>query len=116
MDGIVSQSYDGASIMSGEHNGLKKLISEECQRYVIYLHCFLHRISLVVIHAMENITEIKEYFDIISSLYKFFKKSAVLNMYEGTQLKRLIATRWSGHFDSTRHVNKNYGQIIKALH
>ena len=102
--------------MCGEHNGLKKLISEECQRYVLCLHCFLHRISLVVIHVMENITEIKEYFDIISSLYQFLKKSAVLNMYEGTQLKRLIATRWSGHFDSTSHVNKNYGQIIKALH
>ena len=26
MDDIVSQSYDGASVMSGEHNGLKKLI------------------------------------------------------------------------------------------
>ena len=47
--------------------------------------CFFHRISLVVIHARGNIEEIKEYFDIISSLYQFFKKSAVLNMYEGTQ-------------------------------
>ena len=116
MDGLVSQSYDGASVMSGDRNGLKILISEECQRYVLYIHCFLHRVSLVVVHAMENISDIKEYFDIISSLYQFFKKSAVLNMYEGTQLKRLIATRWSGHFDSTNHVNKNYGQILKALH
>ena len=116
MDGLVSHSYDGASVMSGDRNGLKILINEECQRYVLYIHCFLHRVSLVVVHAMENISDIKEYFDIISSLYQFFKKSAVLNMYEGTQLKRLIATRWSGHFDSTNHVNKNYGQILKALH
>ena len=64
---------------------------------------------------MENISEIKEYFEIVSSLYKFFKKSAVLEANDGTALKRLIATRWSGHHDSTHQVNNNYGDLINAL-
>ena len=114
IDGLVSQSFDGASVMSGEYNGLQRLISDFCERFVLYVHCFLHKISLVVVHVMGNISEIKEYFDIISSLYNFFKKSAVLEGYEGTALKRLIATRWSGHHDSTNHVNKNYKDIIHA--
>ena len=32
VDGIVSQSYDGASVMSGEYNGLQALISKFCNR------------------------------------------------------------------------------------
>ena len=115
IDGLVSQSFDGASVMSGEYNGLQRLISDFCECFVFYVHCFLHKISLVVVHVMGNICETKEYFDIISSLYNFFKKSAVLEGYEGTALKRLIATRWSGHHDGTNHVNKNYKDIIHAL-
>jgi hypothetical protein len=30
-------------------------------------------------------------------------------------LKRLIETRWSGHFESTSHVHRNYGDLIQAL-
>ena len=42
-------------------------------------------------------------------------KSAVLEFYEGSALKRLIETRWSGHHDSVNHVHNNYGDLIKAL-
>lgn len=114
-DGIVSQSYDGASVMSGAYEGLQALISTFCDRYILYVHCFLHKISLVVVQVMENIEEICDYFGIVSSLYNFFKKSAVLEVYEGSALKRLIETRWSGHFESTNHVNKNFGDLIQAL-
>ena len=51
---------------------------------------------------MENVTQIKEYFDII--WYNFFKKSIVLEAYDGTQLK---------HFNSTKHVYKNNDDIFK---
>lgn len=30
-------------------------------------------------------------------------------------MKRLIATRWSGHYESTRHINKNFFDIVKCL-
>ena len=64
---------------------------------------------------MENIVEVSEYFGIITALYAFFKKSAVLESYGSTALKRLIETRWSGHFDSTEHINKNYAKVVNAL-
>ena len=115
VDGLVSQSFDGASVMSGNYNGLQRLVSDFCDRYILYVHCFLHKIHLVVTFVMENIDEIKGYYGIISALYNFFKKSAVLESYDGTALKRLIETRWSGHYESTCHVNKNYGDLIQAL-
>lgn len=48
-------------------------------------------------------------------LYTNSLKSAVLEAYNGTALKRLIETRWSGHYDSTNHVNQNYKDLIHAL-
>ena len=64
---------------------------------------------------MENLHEIKEYYSIIVALYNFFKTSAVLELYDGTALKRLIETRQSGNYESTKHVNNNYGDLIRAL-
>jgi hypothetical protein len=43
------------------------------------------------------------------------KKSVVHESYDGTALKRLIETRWSGHYENTKHVNNNYGDLIQAL-
>lgn len=115
LGGMVSQSYDGASVMSGEHSGLQARINYLCERTILYIHCFLHRISLVVVEVMKTIDELKNYFQITSSLYAFFKKAAVIECYEGSPLKRLIQTRWSGHFDSVLHINKNYSEITHAL-
>ena len=48
LGGIVLQSYDGASVMSGVHSGLQARMNEICGRTVLCVHCFLHKISLVV--------------------------------------------------------------------
>lgn len=114
-DGIVSQSFDGASVMSGGLGGLQKLISDFCGRRVLYVHCFLHKIHLVMSFVMKNLAEIEEYFSIVTTLYNFFKKAAVSEAYGGSALKRLIETRWSGHFDSTKNIYKNYSEIVNAL-
>ena len=115
VNGIVSQSFDGASVMSGDYTGLQKRVSDICRRYILYVHCFLHKIHLVVSYVMQNLVEVEEYFNILVTLYNFFKKSAVLESYDGTPLKKLIATRWSGHLDSTSHVHKNYSKLMHAL-
>lgn len=114
-DGAVSQSYDGASVMSGQYNGLQALISQFTEREIVYVHCFLHKISLVVVEVMKQIPEICDYFGTASAMYNFFKKSAVLAFYEGSALKRLIATRWSGHHDSVKHIEMNFSEITQAL-
>ena len=61
VDGLVSQSFDGASVMSGDYNGLQKLISDFCHRYILYVHCFLHKIHLVATFVMENLDEVMNY-------------------------------------------------------
>ena len=37
-DGLVSQAYDGASVMSGDKGGLQALVNRHCGRTVPYIH------------------------------------------------------------------------------
>ena len=90
--------------------------SDFCNRYILYVHCFLHKIHLIVTFIVENLYEIKDYYaGMITALYNFFKKTAVHKSYAGTAMKRLIETRWDSHYESTNHLNNNYGNLIQAL-
>ena len=97
-DGLVCQTFDVTSVMSGERGGLQAIICLYCNRVVVYIHCFCHRIHLVVTAVIIGIVQIKEHFETVSSLYTFFKLSAIKELYGGVSLKQLIETRWSGHF------------------
>ena len=113
--GLVSQAYDGASVMSGDRKDLQKLLSDHCLRLIIYIHCLAHRINLVVKHVIDGISDLKEYFGTVSSIYSFFKPSNVRAAYNGTSLKRLNDTRWSGHLDAAKPFEKNDVEIRKTL-
>jgi hypothetical protein len=45
---LRGQGYDGASNMRGEFNGLQRKILDE-NPYAFYVHCFAHRLQLVVV-------------------------------------------------------------------
>ena len=42
---LVSQSYDGASVMSGCNSGVQTLLKEKCPQ-ATYVHCSAHRLNL----------------------------------------------------------------------
>lgn len=44
---ILSQCYDGASVMSGREGGMQKHIQNKLNREVPYIHCFIHQLHLV---------------------------------------------------------------------
>lgn len=48
LEGLASQGYDGASVMSGEQGGFQALLNIHCGRFVVYIHCFCHRLHLSV--------------------------------------------------------------------
>lgn len=114
-DGLVSQAYDGASVMSGDKGGLQALVNDYCNRTIPYIHCFCHRLHLVVVDVMKNIDEISEYFSTVTGLYTFFKLSAVKEKYGGGSLKRLLDTRWSGHHEACKAVNENLKDVLETL-
>ena len=99
---MLSQCYDGASVMSGVHGGMQKLIQEELQREVPYVHCFNHQLHLVVVNAMSSDNALENFFGVCNSLYKFLRKPTVAAVYTGEKLKRLLEQRWTGHLATVK--------------
>ena len=63
LDGVVSQCYDGASVMSGQRGGLQKLLSVKCEQP--FIHCFCH---LVVMEIINIIPIVSEHYALVNSL------------------------------------------------
>ena len=115
LDEIVSQCYDGASVMSGHRGGLQQLLSVTCERSIMYVHCFCHKFHPVVMDIIESIPPIVDHYSLIKSLYGCLKLEDVKERYQGLQLKRLLETSWSGHRDCAHAINSEIKEIINCL-
>lgn len=112
---ILSQCYDGANVMSGEQGGIQRFLQNKLNRLIPYVHCFNHRLHLVVIAAIDEVNVVSLFFGEIKMLYNFFSRHKVKQLYDGTSISKLIDTRWSGHKRAVDSVYKNYGEILEAL-
>ena len=57
--------------MSGKYSGLQKKI-QNVAPYSYYVHCASHNLNLVLKDAMEGVTETRQFYDTIESVYTFF--------------------------------------------
>ena len=60
IDYIMSQCYDGTSVMRGDKGGVQRLIQNELGREIPYVHCFNHRLHLVVVNDVTRINATKQ--------------------------------------------------------
>lgn len=114
-DYLLSQCYDGASVMSGKVGGVSTRIQKAVKRIVPYVHCFNHRLHLIIIRTISEITILRHFFDQCVTLYEFFHHAKVAELYEGKTIVRLLEQRWSGHLAATKVILSNYNEILKTL-
>lgn len=112
---IISQCYDGANVMSGSRGGVQKLVEEYYNRIIPYIHCFNHKLHLVVEAVVLHIDACRLFFGEVRLLHNFFSRFKVRREYSGTNIPRLIETRWSGHLYAVQSINKNYEEILSTL-
>lgn len=108
LEQLLSQCYDGANVMSGEDGGIQGILQRKLNQIIPYVHCFNHRLHLVVMTAIEHIDAPSLFFGQIKMIYNFFSKWKDKQLYEGTVISRVIETRWSGHKRSLDAVYGNY--------
>jgi hypothetical protein len=69
-DKLISQSYDGTDVMSGQFSGVQKLIRDE-YKYAHFIHCCAHQLNLILSKAttqnrdrifFSNLTDITNFF------------------------------------------------------
>ena len=95
---LVAQTYDGASVMSSELNGVQAKIKEDVPE-AMFLHCYPHKLNLVLLHSAKCIPECKAFFKTLEGLTAFFSKSTkrtyLLDNAVKRRLQRASPTRWS---------------------
>ncbi len=112
---ILSQVYDGASLMSGKNGGVQKILQDKLGRVIPYVHCFNHQLHLVVDHAISTEPAVEDFFNVCNLLYKFIKKPTVAVLYGGQQLKRLLEQRWTGHLQTVKTILNSFQDITELL-
>ena len=85
LDGIVLLCYDGASVMSGHRGGLQALLSIKCGRVVLYIHCFCHKLHLVITDIITDIPAIGDHYSLVKCLYDCLKLADVKQRCTGVQ-------------------------------
>ena len=55
--------------MSGEFNGLQKLVKENFSDDAIYVHCFCHRLNLVIVSLASGVDSIEKFFSTVQDMY-----------------------------------------------
>lgn len=122
MEKLRGQAYDGASVMSGVHNGVQKLIKDRSSKPVPFIHCAAHNLNLVINDAVNSVVDYDNFFGVIQSIYVFFSSSInrsrdlqLLAVDSSLSLKKLCVTRWSSRVDSVRGVRDRFVDILKRL-
>ena len=65
---IVSQGYDGASVMSGSCGGVQQRI-REIAPHAIYIHCHAHCLNLVLVDSVQSNSHAFEFFSLYSAIF-----------------------------------------------
>jgi len=84
---MVSQGYDGASVMSGPCSGVQQYIKAVASK-AIYVHCYAHCLNLALVNCVRNVQEASEFFALMELLYVFTSttKAHVLYTQKQTEL------------------------------
>ena len=82
---LVAQCYDWAAVMSGRKRGLQSLMRAEVCPKAIYVHCYAHRLNLVVLSSVFSIPKALAFFDQLATLHKFFSATVPHDRFVQTQ-------------------------------
>lgn len=95
---LVAQSYDGAAVMSGHLTGLQTRVKQSFP-CALFVHCFAHRLNLVLSQSAGAIKECKIFFMSLSGLASFFSQSSkrthALDEIVKKRLPKVSPTRWN---------------------
>ena len=122
---IVSQSYDGAAVMSGHCTGVQQRVREVVP-HAIYIHCHAHLLNLVLVDSVKMVPCAAEFFSIIQSIYVFISTTKAHHIFlqqqkvlhndrKTLQLQRLSDTRWVCRFAAVNAICLTFDSVLATL-
>ncbi|CAF3891992.1 unnamed protein product, partial [Didymodactylos carnosus] len=76
MTKIRFTGFDGASVFSGECNGVSAKFRQIYSNSILFIHCRAHILQLCLLSACEDIPEVKESLLTLKSLFNFINRSS----------------------------------------
>ena len=121
---IVSQGYDGASVMSGNCSGVQQQIKERSP-CTIYIHCCAHILNLVLVDCSKKVQFAHDFF-LLETLYVFMAASKAHSMFVATQkrlhpdkpsyeLQKLSDTRWACRHGAVSAICYTFDSLLSTL-
>ncbi|CAH1997050.1 unnamed protein product [Acanthoscelides obtectus] len=115
---LIAQSYDGASVMSGELNGVQKII-KETYPLANYVHCYAHQLNLIMTSACSVNKQARIFFHNLSGLCSFFstspQRTKILDEIVNRRLPRSSQTRWNFQSRGVHTVYENRKDLIEVM-
>jgi hypothetical protein len=123
---IRGQGYDGCSTMRGQYTGLQARV-KSASPTAYFVHCYAHRLNLVIIDVCSENVMSRNFFCIIQKLYSFIESSAkrhglfqdIIRDNSGVTgchtLRSLSTTRWSSRADNCAVIMETLPAIIYTL-
>ena len=122
---LIGLGFDGASVMRGQITGVQKRIRDRAP-FAHYVHCYGHRLNLVLINSVKHIPGAADFFSLLENLYVFVSNPAVHKRFVGIQqemfpnekvreLQHLSDTRWWCRATSCENALLRLEAIIKLL-
>lgn len=71
----VSQSYDGASNMSGAYRGVQARIKEKFP-HVKYVYCYAHNLNRLLVNVCNGVQVARDFFGLVEQMYATIEGSA----------------------------------------
>lgn len=115
---VIGQSYDGASVMSGQHTGVQARV-KAVYKNAHFVHCYAHQLNLIVERCAAQTKEIRIFFSNLDGFSSFFSKSAkrtsVLDEKVNKRIPKNAATRWNFRDRCVSTVYAYRNEILECL-
>ena len=111
--------------MSGRCTGVQVRIRELCPK-AIYVHCFAHRLNLVIVDVVHDTARAQDLFTLLQSLHNFLSSPIVHELYVKAQrscfpdsqpreIPSLSDTRWVCRHDACETLSSTLPAVIDVL-
>lgn len=114
---LISQTYDGASVMAGREGGLQHYVKEKCPN-AIFVHCYAHQLNLVLLHGAKYIKHVKLFICDLTAFNTFFSKSSKrtsLLTDQGFKLPQASDTRWNYHSRGVSTIKFHFTELYRIF-
>ncbi|KAL4119236.1 hypothetical protein QTP88_012077 [Uroleucon formosanum] len=114
---IMCQTYDGASVMSGEKSGVQFRI-RQIYPNTLFIHCYVHQLNLVLLHGAKTLKSVKLFICSLTMFHTFFSRSTKISELlreQGFKLPNQSDTRWNYHSRAASTIKKHFLDLKNAV-